>query len=283
MRLEQSRPRIWLRSPWIRLVVAALTVAAAVAAASLAATALGGGLVAVMTVGLVAWPAYVAYIRLVERRSATELAGPGAAGELAVGAFIGVLLVSAVILILWLAGASTVGRGDGAGALVPAFLAALGTSVFEEILMRGIGFRLVEERLGSAMALMLTAALFGAGHALNGTTPLHCVAIAVEAGVLLAAAFMVTRRLWLPIGMHVGWNAAQSGIFGTSKLGDGYHGLLSTELTGPGLLIGDRSGLDTSIVAVGVCVLAAGALLWYVHRRGNWRPFRSRGAAAIDR
>ena len=276
MNLEPSLLRPWLRSPWIRLVVATLAVVAAVAAASLAAAALGGGLVAVMTVGLVAWPAYLAYVHLVERRSATELAAPGAVRELAAGTLVGALLVSVVILVLWLSGACTVGRGDGVGALVPAVLAALGASVFEEILLRGIGFRLVEERLGSAMALMLTAALFGAGHALNGTTPLHCVAIAVEAGVLLAAAYMVTRRLWLPIGLHVGWNAAQSGIFGTSKLGDGFHGLLATQLNGPELLTGDRSGLDTSIVAVGVCVLAAAGLLWHVHQSGQWRHFRSR-------
>ena len=46
-----------------------------------------------------------------------------------------------------------------------------------------------------------------------GGSLVGALAITVEAGVLLAAAFMVTRRLWLPIRIHMAWTFAQAGIF----------------------------------------------------------------------
>ena len=41
----------------------------------------------------------------------------------------------------------------------------------------------------------------------------------IEAGGMLAAAYVATRRLWVPIGLHFGWNFAASGIFSTDGLG----------------------------------------------------------------
>ena len=68
--------------------------------------------------------------------------------------------------------------------------------------------------------------------------------IAVEAGVLLAAAYITTRRLWLPIGLHFAWNFTQGGIFGVPVSGFRVRGLLKSTLTGPELLSGGAFGAE---------------------------------------
>ncbi len=96
--------------------------------------------------------------------------------------------------------------------------------------MRGVLFRIVEESLGSWIALALSAALFGALHAFNpGATLTSSIAIALEAGVLLAAVFMVTRRLWMVIGLHTAWNFTEGGVFGASVSGGDAHGMLASQ------------------------------------------------------
>ncbi len=97
-----------------------------------------------------------------------------------------------------------------------------GAAVTEELMFRGLLFRLVERGLGTYIALALSGAVFGAVHLLNqDATLVGGVAIAIEAGGMLAAAYAATRSLWLPIGLHFGWNFAESGIFGTEVSGNG--------------------------------------------------------------
>ena len=84
----------------------------------------------------------------------------------------------------------------------------------EELLFRGILFRWIEEFGGSWAALAVTSALFGLAHIFNpGATWFSSFAIAVEAGVLLGGAYMLTRNLWLAMGLHAGWNFTQGEIF----------------------------------------------------------------------
>ena len=67
-------------------------------------------------------------------------------------------------------------------------------------------------------------------------------AIAMEAGVLLGAAYVLTRRLWLAVGIHFAWNFTQGGIFGGRVSGITMDGLLESQLSGPTLFSGGSSG-----------------------------------------
>ncbi|WP_431039410.1 CPBP family intramembrane glutamic endopeptidase [Streptomyces sp. P6-2-1] len=113
------------------------------------------------------------------------------------------------------------GYGSLSGALaLLGFMA--GAAVTEELMYRGLLFRLVERGLGTYLALALSGVVFAAAHLLNeNATLLGACAIAVEAGGMLAAAYAATRSLWLPIGVHFGWNFAEAGIFGTEVSGSG--------------------------------------------------------------
>ena len=85
--------------------------------------------------------------------------------------------------------------------------------VTEEILLRGIVFRWLEELGGSWLALALSALLFGFLHAANpNATVVSSLAIALAAGVLLGGAYMLTRNLWLAICLHAGWNVPQQSL-----------------------------------------------------------------------
>ena len=101
-------------------------------------------------------------------------------------------------------------------------------AVFEETIFRGVIFRLAESRYGSLAALVLSSAVFGLLHLLNVAAEpipldqklLGPVLICLEAGLLLGAAYMATRRLWLPIGIHWAWNFFEGPVYGTDVSGN---------------------------------------------------------------
>jgi membrane protease YdiL (CAAX protease family) len=149
-------------------------------------------------------------------------------------------------------------------ALIPGFT--------EELLFRGILFRYIERAAGSWTALALTSILFGAAHLWNpGATWFSSFAIAVEAGILLGAIYMVTRRLWAAMGLHAAWNFTQGWIFGLPVSGSpGGNGLVHGRLTGPELLTGGVFGLEASILALIVATSAGAALLVVAHRKSQF-------------
>jgi membrane protease YdiL (CAAX protease family) len=139
---------------------------------------------------------------------------------------------------------------------------AIGAGAIEEIVFRGVVFRLLEEWGGTTVGLAASALLFGGLHCLNPqATLLGVAAIVLLGGIMLAAAYVLTRRLWLPIGIHAGWNFAEGGIFGVPTSGFATKGLLVGELCGPVWLSGGSFGPESSIVAVVVCLAAAAVLL----------------------
>jgi hypothetical protein len=155
-----------------------------------------------------------------------------------------------------------VGWGDPSALLVDLLIVGIVPGLIEELLFRGILFRWIEELGGSWAALVITSALFGLAHILNpGATWFSSFSVAVEAGLLLGGAYMFTRTLWMPIGLHAAWNFTQGGIFGVPVSGHVSHGLVQATLTGPALLSGGAFGLEASVIALAVCT-AAGA--WFV-------------------
>jgi membrane protease YdiL (CAAX protease family) len=219
---------------------------------------------------LVVVSAYSGYVRLVEKRSVAELSGPHAVRELGAGMLLGALLLSVTIAVLAALGVYRVTGSNGWLAMlatVPGFILA---AVLEEVVMRGVVFRILEQSLGSWLALALSALIFGALHLLNpGTTLLNAGAIMLEAGILLAAAYMLTRRLWLCMGIHFAWNFTQGGIFSAAVSGGATRGLLQAKLIGAEWLSGGAFGVEASAVALLVCTSAAVLLLIAAGRKGN--------------
>lgn len=206
-----------------------------------------------------------------------ELGGRGAGlRELCTGLVIGTVFVCAVIAVLSLAGSyhvANIGWSEG-------ILGGLGTGVLagftEEILFRGVLLRLIEGWLGTWWALGITSVLFGAAHLSNPhATAFGAMAIMIEAGIPLGACYLLTRRLWLAIGLHTAWNFVQGGIFGSDISGiESGRGLIEARFTGPDLLTGGAMGIEGSIVAVLLCLTISLSALAAVHRRGLIVPPR---------
>ena len=212
-----------------------------------------------------------AYVRRIERRAVVELAPGGAGREFGSGLVLGASVFAATIGTLALLGAYRVeGRHAFSIVAIP-LVAAVGTAFIEEIVFRGIVFRIVESALGTWIALVLSSAIFGLLHLVNPHATLQgAVAIVFEAGVMLAAAYVLTRRLWLPIGIHAGWNFTQGGIFGVSVSGQPSGGLLDGVLGGPEWLSGGTFGAEASIVAVVLGIALGTTLLAMGRRRGRF-------------
>lgn len=224
---------------------------------------------------------YKGYKRWIERAPDRELEFAGAGRELALGLLGGAALFSVMTGIVALLGGFEIIGLRGAGAIWSMLGLAVFSGVFKEILLRGIVFRQLEAWLGSWIALALSSALFGALHITNpGATWFSSVAIAVEAGILLGAAYMLTRRLWLAIGIHAAWNFTQGWVFSVPVSGgEAPLGLLITRRLGPDWLTGGDFGLEASVVAMVVATLAGVILLLLAIQRGElvaapWRRVR---------
>jgi membrane protease YdiL (CAAX protease family) len=194
----------------------------------------------------------------------------------AVRPLLGGLAGGFVIFALAVAMAAAVGiyRVTGEGDLTGLLPALLGPGIFaavsEEMLFRGVLFRWLEEFGGSWTALLLTSAFFGAAHLANpNASILAAVGIALEAGVLLGGAYMLTRSLWLPMGIHAAWNFTQGEIFDIPVSGTSAHGLLTARLTGSPLLTGNGFGLEASPIAISVATAAGVGLVVLAVRRGQ--------------
>ncbi|GAA1595143.1 type II CAAX endopeptidase family protein [Actinomadura kijaniata] len=225
---------------------------------------------------------YAWTVRWSERRAPVEVAAEGAVTRTVLGTLIGVGWFAAVIgNIAFNGGYRVEGFGGIAGPVgLFGFMAA--ASVTEELMFRGVLFRITEERAGTWVALVLTSVLFGLWHMLNPDATLWgAVAIALSAGGALAAVYAATRSLWVPIGLHFGWNFAQGGVFGTAVSGNGENeGLLRGELSGPDLLTGGAFGPEASPPTVLFGVLLTIAFLWLARRRGNLVSRRGGAPAA---
>jgi membrane protease YdiL (CAAX protease family) len=229
--------------------------------------------------------AYRWIVRRTERRTPVEVALDGAAAKAGRGLLIGVGMFAAVIAtIAALGGYEVAGWGSVAGAVALfGFVAA--AAVTEELIFRGIVFRIVEGRVGTGLALALTSLLFGLSHLFNPHATLwSTIAIAIQAGGMLGAAYAATRTLWVPIGVHFGWNFAESAIFGTDVSGTSApEGLLDGVTSGSVALSGGQFGPEASVAAVVAGAMLTVVFLWLARRRGTLvaRPRRGTPAATL--
>lgn len=218
--------------------------------------------------------AYVAFVRFIERRAVIELALPAMGRELAAGLLLGAGLYTLCVLILMVLGVYRIEGVNPLIMMVPSIAMAVSSGVFEELLHRGTIFRTVEEMLGTWIALVVSALFFGFRHLGNADGNIvGSMAITIEAGLLLAAVYLLTRRLWLCIGFHVAWNFTQSGVFSGSVSGAFEQpGLFKAVIEGPELLTGGEFGMEASIIALLVCTTTGLVFLSMAVRRGKIVP-----------
>jgi hypothetical protein len=210
---------------------------------------------------------------LIERRPVSEVSFAGAPAELGLGALIGAGVMTVSVSILWVGGFYEVEALRSPTVTGEILAMSIQAGYIEEVIFRAIVFRITEEGLGSWWALAISSALFGLAHIGNANaTWLSSAAIMIEAGILLGALYMLTRRLWAVAGTHFAWNYIQGGVFGVAVSGTEVDGIVQSRLTGPELVTGGEFGIEASALAVALCVAVAAAVLRLAIRRGHVEP-----------
>jgi uncharacterized protein len=201
------------------------------------------------------------------------------ARDLAFGFVIGAGLFTTILTSLLVTHYYQLNTHVGAGALgilAGGLLLFLATAVFEEVLFRGVIFHLLEDGTGSWVALTLTSFFFGFAHLLNpSTTFIFAMAIALEAGLLFGLLYMLTRSLWLVIGLHWAWDFFYVAFFGSPvsdlKIPTFFH---ATPVGDP-LMSGGQFGPEASVIAVAILLLISGILVWRAIKTHKIIPFPS--------
>ena len=194
---------------------------------------------------------YALWWRWTEKQKARDIPMRRLAGDTALGFGTGILFFILVTGCIALLGGYRVDSVHWDWKiLIQNLFMFLVVAVGEEVLFRGIVFRMIDDRWGTAVALVISALIFGFVHiSNNNATVWSSVAIAVEAGLLLGAAYKWSGTLWVPIGIHWSWNYFQGPIFGFAVSGGDTPSLIKPVIQGSDWLTGGSFGAEASIPA----------------------------------
>ena len=147
-------------------------------------------------------------------------------------------------------------------ATVPAIVLTVGVlamgALNEELVFRGYPFQVLMKGIGPWGAMLLISSIFGFLHFNNPGATLLSTFNTILAGVLLCLSYLKTRSLWLPYGIHIGWNAGLAVLLGYPVSGLDTASILETHVSGPEALLGGSYGPEDGLL--GTVIFAAGAV-----------------------
>ena len=217
---------------------------------------------------------YALFVRLMEKHWPTDLSLRRLIPHTLLGLLVGLIFMTLVVSTITASGYATVDWNGFSGTQqFSMFMLFLAVAVGEEMIFRGVIFRWLDERWNTWVALLISAILFGWMHISNeNATWWSSLAIAIEAGLLLGAAYKWSGTLWVPIGIHWAWNYVQGNVFGLAvsgmQVGDT---ILETNVNGPDIITGGAFGPEASIIAV-----ILGTLITIVFLTNRYRQHTSR-------
>lgn len=143
--------------------------------------------------------------------------------------------------------------------------AFLAVGFYEELFSRGYQFQNLEEGLNTPLAVIISSTFFGVLHLSNPNSNWAAVLGITIAGLFFAYAYLRTRQLWLPIGLHIGWNFFEGPVFGFPVSGLETVRIALHQIDGPTLFTGGAFGPEAGLVLLPA--IALGTLLVYWHTR----------------
>ena len=232
---------------------------------------LAGQLIQTVLASAFTWIGYYFYCATVEGRHLTELNPRLGLRQTLYGVLAGFGFISLVMLVIYVGGGYRVSGFNPEAAVLPILFMSVQAAVVEEIIGRGIVFRIAEEGIGTWWSVVLSALIFGFMHFLNpNATLFSCFSIALSAGVILAMLYVATRQLWIPIGLHAGWNFTLGAIYGAPVSGLDTNGLLAVSFPGPEWLTGGAFGPEASVACVLVSFVIGGILIKTSIQKKTW-------------
>jgi len=194
---------------------------------------------------------YIFFYKKYEKREIGEFSSKGLLKNTILGVLIGTTVQGLTIIVIYFWGNFQIISVNPFSSIITPFAIAFSVAIFEEILLRGIIFRIVEEKLGSYISFAISAIIFGAVHLLNpDSSVISSICIGIV-GFVFGASYIYSRSLWLPIAIHFSWNFVQSGIFGAITSGnEKTSSLFNTNISGAELITGGAFGPEGTIQAI---------------------------------
>jgi len=131
-------------------------------------------------------------------------------------------------------------------------------AAFEELIFRGYPLQILMKGIGPWPAMIAMSCVFGLLHAQNPNSSRLGVFNTIVAGMMLSLAYLKTRSLWFPYGLHLGWNVGTGMIAGLPLSGLGVASLWTTNVSGASWLLGGQYGPEGGVL--GTIVFLFGAI-----------------------
>lgn len=216
---------------------------------------------------------YWAAVRFGERRKVPEVSLRRAPSDVLLGLGVGAALMTAIVGALWTFGWVVIEPRTVDGVAL-ALRDSIRSGVLEELVLRLVIFRLLWRVVGIWPALAGAALLFGVLHLANPDSSLFAAACLIAGEGIGIGLYLLTGRIWAPIGMHAAWNFTQGWIVGavvsgTTEIGGGPLVLYPVKGV-PDALSGGGFGPEASWAALILSLLASAAFLFGAWRRGRF-------------
>lgn len=137
----------------------------------------------------------------------------------------------------------------------------------EELLSRGYWLQNLGDGLNLAWGVLLSSALFALAHIANPNVSWEALLGLFVAGLFLAFGYVRTQQLWLPIGLHIGWNFFEGTVFGFPVSGSFFYRLIRHSVTGPKLITGGDFGPEAGLIMLPVLLMGLAFIYLYSRNR----------------
>lgn len=136
-------------------------------------------------------------------------------------------------------------------------------SFVEELTFRGYIMQGLAKAWAMPVAIVVSSVLFGMVHLIDPNVQVLAILNVCTAGLFLALAYLVTRSLWLPAGIHIGWNLTEINVLGFPGSGHTESAILHTTVGGPELVTGGAFGPEGGLLGLAAWLLGIALLLCY--------------------
>ena len=133
----------------------------------------------------------------------------------------------------------------------------------EELLSRGYHLQTLTSGMNLPLGLIGSSVIFGILHITNPNATWISTLGIIFAGLFLGFGYMRTRQLWLPIGLHIGWNFSEGVVFGFPVSGWTGFQITNSTFTGPLLWTGGPFGPEAGLIVLPALII--GSLLIYLY------------------
>ena len=214
---------------------------------------------------LLACCVYAILVRQFERRTPWEFQiNSQLLSEVPFGFLFGGAFITGMWLVLWIFRLYFTHRGVWSRWFDDLVFDSYISAVLEELAFRAVILRIFARVWGARTGIILSSIIFGLAHFAHGSW-LGIFGIIINAGITMGLLYVITGRLWMSIGMHLGYDFIETSVLGIGS----HHGfLVNTPRAGVAAwLTGGMFGPDAAVPGM-ILGLLINVVLWrYAFRR----------------